>query len=208
METKKCKYCMEEIPKKAKRCPKCGGKFGMPTIVKVLLGIIIFIIIIVALVSSCTAGVVNSVDDAIKETNKEYEDVNGKTSFKVGESFENKLLKVTLDSTNTNYTNISQYATVKTGYKIVEYTFTFTNVGDEDELASLYDFNCYADNEAMDKFYLIDDDGYSLLSSTISANKIAKGSIYCEVPTGASKISVEYDANWFTEGSNYEFIAQ
>ena len=36
-ETKKCKKCMEEINKKAKRCPKCGANLGIPGFVKVLI---------------------------------------------------------------------------------------------------------------------------------------------------------------------------
>ena len=46
METKKCKYCQEEIAKNAKRCPKCGGKLGMPGWVKflIIVGVILLII--------------------------------------------------------------------------------------------------------------------------------------------------------------------
>ena len=36
-ETKTCKKCMEEINKKAKRCPKCGANLGMPGWVKFLI---------------------------------------------------------------------------------------------------------------------------------------------------------------------------
>ena len=44
-ETKICKKCKEEINKKAKRCPKCGAKQGMPVwliIVIAVVGIAVF----------------------------------------------------------------------------------------------------------------------------------------------------------------------
>ena len=41
MKTKKCKHCKEEIAKDAKRCPKCGGKQGMPGWTKAIIIIII-----------------------------------------------------------------------------------------------------------------------------------------------------------------------
>ena len=35
--TKVCKHCKEQIAKGAKRCPKCGGKLGMPGWAKALI---------------------------------------------------------------------------------------------------------------------------------------------------------------------------
>ena len=29
---KTCKHCNEQIAKNAKRCPKCGGKLGLPSL--------------------------------------------------------------------------------------------------------------------------------------------------------------------------------
>ena len=40
--TKICKHCKEQIAKGAKRCPKCGGKLGMP---KWIIAIIVIVII-------------------------------------------------------------------------------------------------------------------------------------------------------------------
>jgi uncharacterized protein YgiM (DUF1202 family) len=78
---------MEEINKKAKRCPKCGANLGIPGFIKVLIVLAIIFGLCVSCMSSCT----DAVNDSIEETENEYKDINGKTSFKVGESFENKL---------------------------------------------------------------------------------------------------------------------
>lgn len=202
-ETKKCKKCMEEINKKAKKCPKCGANLGIPGFVKVLIVLAVIFGLCVSCMSSCT----DAVNDSIEETENEYKDINGKSTFKVGESFENKHIKVTFVSSNLNYTDISKYATLKDGYKVVEFEFAFKNVGDEDELASLYDFNCYADDVSMEQFYSVADDNYEVLSATMSAGKSASGKLYCEVPKNAENITIEYDASWL-DNNNIEFIAK
>lgn len=202
-ETKKCKKCMEEINKKAKKCPKCGANLGIPGFVKVLIVLAVIFGLCVSCMSSCT----DAVNDSIEETENEYKDINGKSTFKVGESFENKHIKVTFVSSNLNYTDISKYATLKDGYKVVEFEFAFKNVGDEDELASLYDFNCYADDVSMEQFYSVADDNYEVLSATMSVGKSASGKLYCEVPKNAEKITIEYDASWL-DNNNIEFIAK
>ena len=42
VETKQCKKCREQINKKAKKCPHCGAKQGMP----IWLIIVIILVII------------------------------------------------------------------------------------------------------------------------------------------------------------------
>ncbi len=197
MDTKKCKYCQEEIAKNAKRCPKCGGKFGMPTWAKILIVLGVIFICIVGCMSSCS----KAVNDAFSG----YDDQNGKTSFKVGESFKSKYLKVTFDSSNLNFTNYSQYATVKEGYKVVQFKFTAENIGEENQTFDYTDFNCYADGEAMQQFYSTDDSGLDS-GGTISSGKKVTVPVYCEVPANPSKVLVEFKP--LLAEKNYEFIAQ
>lgn len=201
-ETKKCKKCMEEINKKAKRCPKCGANLGIPGFVKVLivLGVIFFMCI------SCMSSCADAVDDSIKETENEYKDINGKTSFNVGESFENKHIKVTLDSVNTNFTKYSDYSKPEKGNKVVQFVFTAENVGEDDQYFSYTEFNCYADDAAMQQFYGVEDAGLES-GGTISSGKKITVPVYCEVPTSATKITTEYDASWL-DNNNIEFIAK
>ena len=86
MKTKKCKHCQEEIAKNAKRCPKCGGKLGMPGWAKAL----IIVVIIFSCIVGCVNGCSNVLNDAIEDTKNSYKDINGKTSFKINETFQNK----------------------------------------------------------------------------------------------------------------------
>lgn len=199
-KTKICKHCKEEIAKDAKKCPKCGGKQGLPGIVKALIIVVIVIVCIVGCMSSCASGV----DKAVKEVSSGYDDQSGKTSFKAGEVFQSKHMKITFDSSNSNFTNYSEYATVKDGYKVVEFKFTAENIGDEVQDFSYYDFNCYADGEKMQQFYSADDSGLDS-GGTISAGKKSSVPVYCEVPKDASKVFVEYKP--MLAEKNYEFVA-
>ena len=88
-DVKICKHCKEEISKGAKRCPKCGGKLGLPGWIKGLIVIIIIFFCVVGCMSSCG----KAVEDAVEETKNEFKDKNGKTSFKLNESFENKYMR-------------------------------------------------------------------------------------------------------------------
>ena len=201
-ETKKCKKCMEEINKKAKRCPKCGANLGMPGWLKFLIVIGVVIVMCVSCMSSCA----DSVNDAMEETEKEYLDINGKTSFKVGESFQNKYIKITLDSTNINFKKYSEYSKPSKGNKVVQFVFTAENIGEDDQYFDYTDFNCYADDIAMKQFYGTDDSGLQG-GGKISSGKKVTVPVYCEVPSTSSKVVAEYDASWLDD-VNIEFIAK
>ena len=201
-ETKKCKKCMEEINKKAKRCPKCGANLGMPGWLKflIIIGIVFFMCI------SCMSSCANTVSDAFEEAENEYKDINGKTSFKSGEYFQNKYIKITLDSVNTNFKKYSEYSKPAKGYKVVQFVFTAENIGEDDQYFDYTDFNCYADDEAMQQFYGTDDSGLDS-GGTISSGKRVTVPLYCEVPISATSVTAEYDASWL-DSINIEFIAQ
>lgn len=193
METKVCKKCKEEINKKAKRCPKCGANLGLPGWIKVLiiLGIIFFMCV------SCMSSCANSVSDAIEETEKEYKDeyadVNGKTSFKVGESFENKHLKVTVTEVDTNWKGYESYAKPDSGKKIIRVAISAENVGEESaDISSLY-FECYADDVVVDEYIWADDS--TKFGGTISSGKKTTGALYYEVPTDTKELVLEYEPN-------------
>lgn len=196
-KTKICKHCKEKIAKGAKRCPKCGGKLGMPGGIKVL--------IIIGIIFACIIGCVNSCSNAVDETFGGYDDQKGKTSFNVGETFESKYLKITFDSVNLNFTNYDEYSTLKQENKVVQFKFTAINIGEENQTFDYTDFDCYADDKAMQQFYGVNDAGLDS-GGTISKGKTASASVYCEVPKSASKISVEFKP--VLADKNYTFIAK
>ena len=205
MKTKKCKHCQEEIAKSAKRCPKCGGKLGMPGWAKAL----IIVVIIFVCIAGCVNGCANSVNDAVEDTKNSYKDINGKTSFKVNETFQNKYEKITMTEVNTNFTDYSKYLKPKDGNKVVIVKYEVENINDEnDELyVSSLDFNAYADGVAVDSFYT-GNDNYNDLTATVGKGKKTIGYVSYEVPVNAQKITVEYNANFWVDGNTIEFVIQ
>ena len=201
MKAKKCKHCQEEIAKNAKICPKCGGRFGLPAFAK--------IIIIIVIIFACVIGCVKGCSDSVDEVAKSYKDVNGKTSFKINETFQNSYEKITMTEVNTNVKEYSEYFGPKDGYKIIAAKFEVENINNEqDELyVSSLSFNAYADGVAVDS-YFYGDDTYNDLSATIGKGKKTVGYVLYEVPKNASEIIIEYCADFWTDGNNIEFVVQ
>ena len=205
MKTKKCKYCQEEITKNTKRCPKCGGKLGMPGWTKVLIIVIIIFGCIIGCIKSCS----NAVNEAVEDTKNSYKDINGKTSFKVNETFQNEYEKITMTEVDTNITDYNEYFGPKDGNKIIALKFEVENISsDNDELyVSSLSFNAYADGVAANS-YMYGSDKYEDLSATVGKGKMAVGYVLYEVPKNAQKITVEYNADFWTDGNAIEFVVQ
>lgn len=203
--TKVCKHCKEQINKGAKRCPKCGGNLGMLLGVKVLIVIIIIFFCLVCCVNGCS----NAVSDAVDETKNSYNDINGKTSFKLNETFENKYEKITMTEVNTNFTSYNQYLQPATGNKYIMAKFEVENINSEnDELyVSSYSFNASADGVVAKSAYLLDDN-YQDFSATVGYGKKTSGYVFYEVPITAQKIEIEYNADFWTDGNAIKFIVQ
>lgn len=199
--TKICKHCKEEIAKNAKRCPKCGGKLGMPNWIKALIIIVIIMVCLISCINSCSKTVNEAVEDAFGG----YDDQSGKTSFNVGETFNSKYLKLTFNSSNTNFTKYSKYADIKKDYKVVQFQFTAENIGEDNITVDYTDFDCYADDQAMQQFYSVDGSGLDG-GGTISKGKKVKVPVYCEVPKNSKKVTVEFKP--LLADKNYEFVAK
>ena len=204
-ETKICKHCKEEIAKDAKRCPKCGGKLGMPGWLKLLIVVGVILVCLVGCVNSCS----KSVDKAVDDNKKSYKDVNGKTSFKVNETFENKYEKITMLEVNTDFNDNSEYLKPADGNKYIMAKFEVENISnDNDELyVSSLSFNAYADGVAVKSTY-VGNDSYKDLSATVGKGKKTVGYIFYEVPIDSKKITIEYNADFWSDGTVIEFIVQ
>lgn len=118
-----------------------------------------------------------------------------KTSYNVGEIFENKNLAIKYVSLNDDFKDYNKYADVKSGYKVIKAEFEFENIGTSDKYVSSYDFNCYADGYDCESFWSVDD---STFSSQLSSGKKATGSVYFQVPIDANSIQLEYDIDSWT----------
>ena len=116
-----------------------------------------------------------------------------KSTFSVGDIVETKNLRISYLSCG-EYKSDNQFLQPKDGNMFIYCEFEFENISDSDQLASSFDFNCFADNTSCDENYFGDES----LSANISSGRKAKGKIYYEVPKNAKNIEIEYDANWLT----------
>lgn len=191
---KHCKKCNAEIAKNAKTCPKCGARLGMPGFVKFLIIVVVVLACVIGCVASCTKGVSDAIDEVEKEAKNEYVDVNGKTEFKVGETFQNKHFKVTITDVNLNWQSKNQYDKPGSGKKYIRVNVIAENISEKsDDISSIY-FTAYADGTKVSETIVVADD-QTEFGGTISAGKTTKGPLYYEVPTNAKELVLEYEPN-------------
>lgn len=204
-ETKICKYCQTEIPKKAKICPNCKKKQGSKV------GLIIVIVVVLLLIF----GVAGSGDDKSskvdnsKATGTIQSDTTTETStddsaddseiVQVGGSYEDNGLKFTVNNAELDYEFDDQYGfyTLDDGLVYLKVDFTFENTGDSDKYVSIYDFDCYADNTTCEQQYVTDVTGDFINQNLSSGRNVSFTCLYA-VPAEASSIELEYTSNVWT----------
>lgn len=117
----------------------------------------------------------------------------------VGSYFETEGLKITINDANLDFTEYDdEYGlyTPEDGMKYIMVSFTFENIGDSDEYASIYDFACYADNTACEQAYL--PDGSDFMNTNLSPGRNVSFNTYYTVPTNAQSIELEYETDLWT----------
>lgn len=201
-ETKKCKYCQSDIPKKAKVCPVCKKKQKKNI---VLIIILIFVILSFTMCGTMCGLLGDAVDETVKEETKKEDDLKklAKKKFKVGET-------VTTDDMEIKYLSVKDYKSdnefmqPKKGYKYIKAEFEFVNKSKEDDLSvSTLSFSCNADDYEVETVYMDDNE----LDADLSPGKKAKGPIFFEVPKDAKSIEIQYESDWW-DSIKFTFIAK
>lgn len=212
METKLCKHCQTEIPKKAKVCPNCRKKQG--GVGKWIVIALVAVLLIGAIggsdeesgnndVGNNSEMVNNNSNNNTSEngTNKDTttENVDDKENIiSKGDVFEANGLKVTIKEISTNYTDYEDpygiYAP-KEGYKYVSVSFTYENTGKSDAYVSIYDYDCYADGTLCEQSYYFDND---FINGNISSGRNVSFFTCYIVPVEATEIELEYTSNIWT----------
>lgn len=204
-ETKLCKHCQTEIPKKAKICPNCRKKQSGK------LKWIIIAIIALILIGSMAGGSDDEKTDVGETTNQSTNKNESISSNKesvvdaveekdeyiyVGDTFEKNGLKITLNDAVVDfqdYENEYGWNTPTDGMKYIMASFTFENTSDTDKYVSIYDFDCYADNTNCEEKYGLDDDDF--VNTNLSSGRNVSFKVYFEVPVDAESIELEYELN-------------
>lgn len=221
-ETKLCKYCKTEIPKKAKVCPNCHKKQSG------ILKWIIIGVVVIGLIATVAGGGEDKKESTgqqtVSENNKNNKDKKEEASdnddnddnddtedskkdkeegdnvLTVGSSFEKGGLKITVDDASLNYKDYDDeynMYTPKKGKKYIMASFIFENSGKTDAYVSIYDFECYADNVACEQAYLPDDNDF--INTNLSSGRSVSFKAYYEVPKKAKTIELEYETSFWTD---------
>lgn len=222
-DTKLCKHCQSEMPKKAKVCPTCRRKQGGAG-KWIVIGIVV-LLILGGMAGSGDGDTGNKVGEVAQETTdkkgdtkqdasaenadvetESVEDVeesgdsvksaDEKNEFVAGDVVETDSVKISYISAG-EYTPESEYLAAKEGYVYYRLEFEVENISDVDQLISSWSFEGYADGYAIDEAYAGADD---TLSATLSPGKKAKGAIYYEVPVDATEVIAEYETDFWTQG--------
>lgn len=193
-ETKKCKHCQSDIPKKAKVCPNCRKKQG--GIFKWILIVIVALIII-----GSVGGNEDKPTKVSSNTNEPTantatsETVAEETTFGVGDTAEYRGVKVTLNSITEN--TGSQFNKPTEGNVFLLVNFTIENNTDTDlVVSSMLSFDAYQDGYStnMSLSALIEKSGEQL-DGTIAPGKKMQGTIGYEVPATYTEFEINYQAD-------------
>ena len=201
-ETKKCKYCQSDIPKKAKVCPVCKKKQKKNI---VLIIILIFVILSFTMCGTMCGLLGDAVDETVKEETKKEDDLKklAKKKFKVGETVKTDDMKIKYLSVK-DYKSDNEFMQPKKGYKYIKAEFEFVNKSKEDDLSvSTLSFSCNADDYEVETVYMDDNE----LDADLSPGKKAKGPIFFEVPKDAKSIEIQYESDWW-DSIKFTFIAK
>lgn len=215
-ETKLCKHCKNEIPKKENICPNCKKKQGGAT--KWIVIAVAFLIIIGIATGRNDDNGPNKVGDInvssgqnkntndVKQNEKEpsvLDEPDGEKVFKKGEIAELNNVQVTL--TDYKESSGSEYNKPADGNVFLLAEFEIANNADKDlVISSMLSFEAYADDYKLDYSLgaMMDKDG-SQLDGSIAAGKKMKGWIGWEVPQDYKNVEVHFTDNVW---SNDKFV--
>ena len=196
-ETKKCKHCQSDIPKKAKVCPYCNKKQS---------GVLKWIIIaVVAIIIISAAGGGEDKPTKIESNSTEAdvvtEVVAQPESFTVGDTAEYKGIKVTLNSITENIGSQFNKPTDGNVFLLVDFTIE-NNSNSELNISSLLCFEAYQDGySTSESFSALMENNGNQLDGTIAPGKKMQGSIGYEVPADFAEFEINFTPDVWSSGT-------
>lgn len=202
-ETKQCKYCLTEIPKKSKICPNCKKKQGMGCLPKI--GIVLLALIVLGLFGGGNDESNTKINNPTSETKVENTSEASKETepiddgyVKVGGSFEINGLKVTVNDCDLDYTDYDDdygWYEPEEGMKYIKVSFTYENSDEDDKYVSIYDYDCYVDNTLCEESYNF---GGDFINANLSKGRNVSFETFYVVPVDSQSIELEYTENIWT----------
>ncbi len=216
-ETKLCKHCQSEIPKKAKVCPVCKKKQGGK------LKWILIAVVVLAIIGAVAGGgednkphkVPNdnqtdrseSTKEEQKETDKKEQETL-KDTFSVGETAEMNDVQVTMLKYEESKGSDFNKPTDGNIFVLVE--FEIVNNSDKElTVSSMLSFEAYADDYALNYSLgaIMEKEGENQLDGTIAAGKKMKGVIGYEVAEDWKEIEIHFTDNVWSN-NKFKFLIE
>lgn len=202
-QTKKCKHCQSDIPKKAKVCPNCRKKQGG------ILKWILIIVIALVLIGMITGGEEEKPEKISSNSSNTESSTSSETKTEeplgVGDTAEYKGVKVTLNSITES--KGSQYNKPADGNVFLLVNFTIENNTDSDlDISSMLLFDAYQDGYStnLSLSALAEKQGEQL-DGTIAPGKKMQGSVGYEVPANYSEFEINYQAD-VLDSTKFNFV--
>lgn len=206
-----CKNCGKEVSG-SKFCPNCGASLKLATppqyerfdthkaknnlakrkhtgiyVVLIVIGVFMFMF---AVSDSDNDKQANTASDKVTKTSVSKEaKTEADNRIYIGQSYKTKDMVIYFDSVDMNVEPTMLYEPNQ-GNKFISATFTYENIKSSGNIyASIYDFDCYADNSNCEQKYLGDS---SFINTNLSPGKNVTFTVYFEVPENAESIELEY----------------
>ncbi|WP_455501204.1 DUF4352 domain-containing protein [Gemmiger sp.] len=218
--TKLCKHCKTEIPYDAKICPNCR-KSQKPNGCLIAILVVVVLFILVGAIGggsskndTASAGTASSTAQtdsaAVSQETEAAPTPEPKTTYTVGETAEDKNIKVTLVSAEQS--TGSQFLTPADGNVFVVLEFEIENDSDTDiSVSSIASFEAYCDdysvnmNLAANVLY----DNKNQLDGSVAAGKKMNGVIGYEVPADFKTLEVKFTPSfWSNRAITFEIPNQ
>ena len=150
------------------------------------------------------AGCGSSTDGGSGSGESSSSQVEEKTSFGVGETYEGDGVKITLNKVEEN--EGTQYLKPDKGNTFIVCEFTVENGSDKELLISAASFDAYADDEAISLSISASYEQGKDLSGTIAKGKKLTGIIGYELPADWKELELQYKPNLFLD-KTVNFVA-
>lgn len=208
--TKLCKHCKTEIPYDAKICPNCR-KSQKPNgcLVAILVVVVLFVLIgVVGGGSSKGDTAATNLASSTTQTNTAASQTEAaptpepKTTYTVGETAEDRDIKVTLVSAEQSQG--SQFLTPADGNVYVVLEFEIENNSNTDiTVSSLASFEAYCDDYSVNMDLTVNmlDDSKKTLDGSVAAGKKLNGVIGYEVPADFKTLEVKFTPSFWSNRS-------
>lgn len=148
--------------------------------------------------SSAANSASSAVSDAAGSAASSEAAASDADSFEKGQEYKDKNISITMtDCGLTTDDQISEYAEIPDGCKIVYASFSAKNVGKDSCTVMYTDFSGYANDSACDQFYFLEGLGKCGMdfTSTLSAGRNIDGTVAFAVPEDATELEIEYKPN-------------